>query len=69
MRVLSAAIQEAVRRSATPADVRSSAAAADAAMEIPHCSASHEDEMLWNKVERAAQCVGTGIDGQDKISK
>ena len=27
----------------------------------------HEDEMLWHKVERAVQCAGTGIDGQDKV--
>ena len=23
--------------------------------------------MLWHKVERAVQCAGTGIDGQDEV--
>ena len=27
----------------------------------------HEDEMLWHKVERAVQCAGAEIDGQDKV--
>ena len=25
------------------------------------------NEVLWHKVERAVQCAGGGIDGQDKV--